>query len=156
NPDRLVAVLKPFWETSGVSLEELDRRGDGWLRETARLFQERARTLAELASSSRFIFEGKIDRVEAAVRSILTSEAKTRVRSLLHEMEALPAFTAAAVEALFRSKANILGLKLVDLAQPFRVALSGKTVSPPIFPIMQLMGRELVRRRVEEALREEG
>ncbi|MGH7410312.1 MAG: glutamate--tRNA ligase [Candidatus Methylomirabilis sp.] len=156
NLDRLVSVLKPFWETSGVSLEELDRRGDLWLQTAARLFQERARTLAELASSSRFIFDGKIDRDEAAVRNILTPEAKARVRPLLHEMQALPAFTAAAMEGLFRTRADALGLKLVDLAQPFRVALSGKTVSPPIVPIMQLMGWELVRRRVEEALREEG
>jgi glutamyl-tRNA synthetase len=47
-------------------------------------------------------------------------------------------------------------LKLVDLAQPFRVALSGKTVSPPIFPIMELMGWDAVRCRVEEALEEKG
>ena len=154
--DRLVVLLRPFWEASGVSREELGRKDDAWLREAARLFQERARTLSELASSSRFVFAGKIERDEAAVHKILTPEAKARVRPLLHEMEALPAFTAAAGEALFRSRANALGLKLVDLAQPFRVALSGKTVSPPIFPIMELMGRELVRRRVEEALREEG
>lgn len=154
--DRLAALLKPFWEASGVSREELARKGDLWLQTAALHFQERARTLAELASSSRFIFEGKIDRDEAAVRSILTPEAKARTRSLLHEMESLPAFTAAAVEALFRSRANALGLKLVDLAQPVRLALSGKTISPPIFPILELMGRELVHRRVDEALRDEG
>lgn len=154
--ERLASLLRSFWEGSGVSREELERKGDLWLQTAALLFQERARTLAELASSSRFIFEGKIDRDEAAVRSILTPEAKARTRSLLHEMESLPAFTAAAMEGLFRARANVLGLKLVDLAQPFRVALSGKTMSPPIFPIMELMGRELVGRRVEEVLREEG
>ncbi|MGH7429446.1 MAG: glutamate--tRNA ligase, partial [Candidatus Methylomirabilaceae bacterium] len=50
--------------------------------------------------------------------------------------------------------AAALGLKLVDLAQPFRVALTGRTVSPPMFPIMALMGKEMVRCRVEEALKE--
>ncbi len=154
--ERLAPLLRPFWEASGVSREELERKGDLWLQTAACLFQERARTLAELASSSRFIFEGKIDRDEAAVRSILTPEAQARVRSLLHEMEALPAFTAASLEALFRSRADALGLKLIDLAQPFRVAVSGKTVSPPIFPIMELVGWEVVRRRVEEALGEKG
>ena len=53
-------------------------------------------------------------------------------------------------------RAEALGLKLVDLAQPFRVGLSGKSVSPPIFPIMELMGWDAARRRVEEVLEEEG
>ncbi len=156
SPGRLVPLLMPFWEASGMSREEVERKGEAWLRAVARHFQERARTLSELASSSRFVFEGKIERDEAAVRKILTQEAKGRVRALLQEVEMLPSFTAAALESLFRTKAAALGLKLVDLAQPFRVALSGKTVSPPIFPIMELMGWNLVRRRVEEALKEEG
>ncbi|HLC21657.1 MAG TPA: glutamate--tRNA ligase, partial [Candidatus Methylomirabilis sp.] len=132
------------------------RKGEVWLQAVAGLFQERARTLSELASSSRFVFEGKIERDEAAVRNILTQEAKARVAALLQEIETLPSFTAAALESLFRTRAAALGLKLVDLAQPFRVALSGKTVSPPIFPTMELMGWNLVRRRVEEAMKEEG
>jgi glutamyl-tRNA synthetase len=86
---------------------------------------------------------------------VLTVEAKARVRTLSAEIGALPSFTAAALESLFRTKATALGLKLVDLAQPFRLALSGKTVSPPIFPIMELMDWNAVRRRVEEALLEE-
>ncbi|MBI3780069.1 MAG: glutamate--tRNA ligase [candidate division NC10 bacterium] len=155
-PDRLAGLLKPFWEASGVSREGLDRRGDAWLQAVAGLFQERARTLSELASSSQFVFEGKSERDEAAVRKILTQEAKDRVRALLQEIETLPSFTAADLESLFRTRAASLGLKLVDLAQPFRIALSGKTVSPPIFPMMELMGWNLVRRRVEEALKEDG
>jgi glutamyl-tRNA synthetase len=155
-PDRLAALLKPFWEASGMSREGLERRGDAWLQAVAGLFQERARTLSELASSSQFVFEGKIERDEEAVRKILTQEAKDRLRTLLQEIETLPSFTAAALESLFRTRAAALGLKLVDVAQPFRVALSGKTVSPPIFPMMELMGWNLVRRRVEEALKEDG
>ncbi|MBF8261624.1 MAG: gltX [candidate division NC10 bacterium] len=155
-PERLVALIRPFWEASGVSREELGRKDDAWLQEAVRLFQERARTLAELASSSRFVFEGKIERDEAAVRKVLSPQAKARLLALLQDMQALPAFTAASLEGLFRARAETLGLKLVDLAQPFRVALSGKTFSPPIFPIMELMGPDLVRRRVEEALEEGG
>ncbi len=155
-PERLVVLVRPFWEAVGVSREEIDRKSHAWLDEAIRLFQERARTLVELAASSRFIFEGKIERDRAAVAQILTPDARARIRALLQEMEGLPAFTASALESLFRAKAAALGLKLVDLAQPFRVALSGRTVSPPMFPIMALMGRELVRRRVQEALEETG
>jgi glutamyl-tRNA synthetase len=156
DPERLVPLVRPFWEASGVAREELGRKDGAWLQAALRLFQERARTLSELASSSRFVFEGKIERDGGAVRKVLTPEAKARVLPLFREMEALPAFTAASLERLFRARAEALGLKLIDLAQPFRVALSGKTVSPPIFPIMELMGPELVRRRMGEALEEGG
>ncbi len=156
DPHRLTALLRPFWEAAGVSHEELVGRDETWLHQVACLFQERARTLTELASSSRFVFDGKIDRDKAVAQKILSGEAKARIRALLPEIEALPTFTAATLESLFRTRAAALGLKLVDLAQPFRVALSGKTVSPPIFPIMELMGWEAVQRRVEEALEEAG
>lgn len=155
-PDRLTALLKPFWEAAGVSQQELFQRDEAWLQRMACLFQERARTVTELASSSRFVFDGKIERDKAVALKVLSSEAKARIRALLPEIEALPTFTAATLESLFRMRAEALGLKLVDLAQPFRVGLSGKSVSPPIFPIMELMGWEAVRRRVEEALEEEG
>ncbi|NJD68139.1 MAG: glutamate--tRNA ligase, partial [candidate division NC10 bacterium] len=153
---RLTTLLQPFWEAAGVSRDELTTIDAAQLQRVVSLFQERARTLTELASSSRFVFDGKIERDRAAAVKVLTVEAKARVRALLAEIDMLPAYTAGALESLFRARATTLGLKLVDLAQPFRVALSGKTVSPPIFPIMELMGWDAVRRRVEEALEEEG
>ena len=155
-PDRLTALLRPFWEAAGVSQQELFQGDEAWLHRVACLFQERARTVTELASSSRFVFTGKIERDKAVAMKVLSNEAKARIRALLPEIEALPTFTAATLESLFRMRAEALGLKLVDLAQPFRVGLSGKSVSPPIFPIMELMGWEAARRRVEEALEEEG
>lgn len=155
-PDRLTALLRPFWEAAGVSQQELFQGDEAWLHRVACLFQERARTVTELASSSRFVFAGKIERDKAVAMKVLSSEAKARIRALLPEIEALPTFTAATLESLFRMRAEALGLKLVDLAQPFRVGLSGKSVSPPIFPIMELMGWDAARRRVEEALEEEG
>ena len=155
-PDRLTALLRPFWEAAGVSQQELFQGDEAWLHRVAGLFQERARTVTELASSSRFVFDGKIERDKAVAMKVLSSEAKARIRALLPEIEALPTFTAATLESLFRMRAEALGLKLVDLAQPFRVGLSGKSVSPPIFPIMELMGWDAARRRVEEALEEEG
>jgi glutamyl-tRNA synthetase len=155
-PDRLTALLRPFWEAAGVSQQELFQGDEAWLHRVACLFQERARTVTELASSSRFVFTGKIERDKAVAMKVLSNEAKARIRALLPEIEALPTFTAATLESLFRMRAEALGLKLVDLAQPFRVGLSGKSVSPPIFPIMELMGWDAARRRVEEALEEEG
>ena len=64
-PDRLTALLRPLWEAAGVSQQELFQRDEAWLHRVACLFQERARTVTELASSSRFVFDGKIERDKA-------------------------------------------------------------------------------------------
>ena len=61
-------------------------------------------------------------------------------------------FTDEALEKLFRGLSEELGLKLKKIAQPVRVALTGKTVSPGLFEIMRVLGRERVIRRLDRAL----
>lgn len=57
-----------------------------------------------------------------------------------------------ALEANLRSGAADLGLKLGDFLQPLRVAVCGKTVAPPMFQTLEILGREKVLRRIEQAL----
>jgi glutamyl-tRNA synthetase len=53
---------------------------------------------------------------------------------------------------MIRRMAGARGLKLVDYAQPIRVALTGTTVSPPLFPVLALLGREVVLDRLDRVL----
>lgn len=61
-------------------------------------------------------------------------------------------FSHDALEANLRSGATDLGLKLGDFLQPLRVAVCGKTVAPPMFQTLEILGREKVLRRIERAL----
>ena len=56
----------------------------------------------------------------------------------------------AAIEAAFTEVLEGLGLTLAKLAQPLRVALTGKTVSPGIFEVIEVIGRDRVIRRIEK------
>jgi glutamyl-tRNA synthetase len=107
----------------------------------------RSQTLVEAAEASRFLFE-RIAPDEKA-QKLLTPEARALLGALAEEMKMLPVFDGPSIEALFRSFAERKGVKLGGIAQPFRAALTGRAVSPPLFTAAALMGRDEVLKRIE-------
>ncbi|HEV8227288.1 MAG TPA: glutamate--tRNA ligase, partial [Methylomirabilota bacterium] len=65
--------------------------------------------------------------------------------------EAQEAFDTESLEALYRGLAAEMGLKLVDLAQLTRIALTGKTASPPIFQVAAILGKPETIERLRSA-----
>ena len=65
----------------------------------------------------------------------------------LRRLPGLAPWDASTLEGAFRQLASELGVKLVDLAQPVRLGLTGRTASPPIFGVMADLGREETLRR---------
>lgn len=153
-PKRLTDLLIPFWLEGGVRREELDKRPGDWPERVISLFQERAKTLAELAISTRFMFGDRVEYEEGAASGFLNLGVLPRLEELSARLRGLEDFKAAPLEALYRAMAAEKGFKLVDLAQPTRVALTGRTVSPPIFQVMELMGKEKVLQRLEAAIKD--
>jgi len=106
----------------------------------------RVHRLTEIAEAAIFYFDC-LEPDEKA-QKLLTAEALTHLGELKVRLETLPAFTHDAIEGLFRSYAEEKGLKLGGVAQPFRAALSGRAVSPPIFTAAALLGQDEVLRRL--------
>ncbi|MBK8914610.1 MAG: glutamate--tRNA ligase [Phycisphaerales bacterium] len=75
------------------------------------------------------------------------------LEELTERLAALPEWTAAAIDAQVRSFAEARGLKLGDVAQPVRVAVTGTTVSPPLFESLELLGRERSLARIRGTVR---
>ena len=152
-PQQLLRLLQPFWEEAGVRREELSEKDVSWLERVVRLFQERAKTLQELVGSARICFGGAMKPDPQTKAAYLHPEAVGRLRELRLKLEAIPDFTTPTLEAFLRDFAAERGIKLVEIAQPLRVALTGKTVSPPIFEVMEILGRSLCLQRLEAVLR---
>ncbi len=144
DPSRLVDLVTPFWEEAGVPAEQITERDRTWLVEGIRLFQERSKTLRDLALSSRCLFRVAPDRDPEAQATFLDATGRQIVAELARRLATAPDFTAAAVEEVFRGYAAERGVKVVAVAQPVRVILTGKTVSPPLFPLLAHLGRERV------------
>jgi glutamyl-tRNA synthetase len=118
------------------------------LSETARMrltaampvLKDRARTLAELSQSAEFLYtDGPRDLDEGAAK-LLSPEGRAVLAAVLPALEASD-WTAPALEEAARAHAEARGLKLGQVAQPLRAALTGKAVSPPLFAMLALLGR---------------
>ena len=102
--------------------------------------RERAKTLVEMVEQGRFYFEAPSAYDAKATPKLLTGEGARRLGLLIERLEGLPDFTTAAIEHVVRALTEELGLKLVDLAQLARLAVTGRTASPPIFDVLALLG----------------
>ena len=137
-PERLANDLVRFLERRGLPVSG-DRQ---WLSRVAESLKERARTLAEMAEMGSFYFVEPSGYDPQAAAKFFTPDAVSRLKVLIKRLETHEPFEPAELEALFRGLAAELGLELVDLAQLTRIALTGKTVSPPIFQVAAILGKE--------------
>jgi glutamyl-tRNA synthetase len=76
----------------------------------------------------------------------------TVLQSLLTTLEALPAFDPATIEPAVRGAAEANGLKAGAVILAVRVAMTGRTVSPGLFEVMSLLGRERVLTRLRDGI----
>ncbi len=112
----------------------------------------RATTLVDIVEQGRFYFEPPRAYEPQAAGKLLTPAARPRLERLLRRLERLEPWDEATLEGACRQLAGELDVKLVDLAQPIRLALTGRTASPPVFGIMADLGRDETLRRLRAAL----
>src|SRR5262245_11810131 len=148
DPPTLARLATPFLERAGLPVPA----DTGWLGRALSTLKERAKTLVELVEKSRIYFERPTSYEPQAARNFFTPDGAARLRTLVARLEALEEFTLATVEAVYRELTTALGLKLVDLAQLTRLAVTGTTVSPPIFEVIALLGRAETATRLRAAL----
>ena len=110
--------------------------------------KERAKTLIELIQGADFLYTDGVRDLDAAAEKLLAPEARRQLAAALPALEATD-WSGPALEAAARTHAEGSGLKLGQVAQPLRAALTGRASSPPLFEMLALLGREesLIRLR---------
>jgi glutamyl-tRNA synthetase len=103
--------------------------------------KERAKTILELAHVADFLFTNGPRALDTAAEKLLPAEARAVLGRVIPALTATD-WTSAALEEAARTFATAEGLKLGQVAQPLRAALTGKATSPPLFEMMALLGRE--------------
>ncbi|HWE07512.1 MAG TPA: glutamate--tRNA ligase [Rhizomicrobium sp.] len=103
--------------------------------------RERAKTLLELAQAADFLFSDGPRTLDDAAQKNLPAEARVTIGKALPSLEATD-WTGKVLEAAARAFADAEGLKLGQIAQPLRAALTGKASSPPLFEMMEVLGRQ--------------
>ncbi len=111
----------------------------------------RAKTLEELADNALVYVRSRPLPIEPKAKALLDDAACRRLRALSDSFAGLTDWRAGEIEAALRAYAEREGAKLGEIAQPLRAALTGSTVSPGIFEVMEVLGRDETLGRIAEA-----
>src|SRR4051812_5049242 len=145
---RLAALVAPRLEAKlgaspdAVALGRLERGMAG--------LKQRARTLVDLAESAAFYVLPRPLALTDKAAALLDGEGRALLAEVGAVLAAQPDWTAAALEEAVRGFAEARGLKLGKVAQPLRAALTGSTVSPPIFEVAEVLGRDEMLHRLSD------
>ncbi len=145
-----IEELLPFLDNGAYILERLDANMRAKLLTAMPGLKERAKTLRELIEGASFLFADRPIPLDDKAAALLDGQARERLAALLPKLEAASQWQASELEEIVRTYAEAAGAKLGKVAQPLRAALTGKTVSPPVFDVMAVLGREEALARIRE------
>ena len=114
--------------------------------------KKRAKTLSELADNSILYVHSRPILIEEKASRALTSEGSDLLRRVRGYLATAVEWNEHVVENAIRGCAEAAGVKLGQIAQPLRVALTGSTVSPSIFEVMEVLGKEESIGRLDDVL----
>jgi glutamyl-tRNA synthetase len=138
----LVRQRVPGW-TGGADLAaKFEKAGWDKLKAAIPALKERAKILPELVDGASFIIAQRPLLLDEKAAKLLDAEAKATLTAILPALTAVKDFTATAIETVVREHAEATGAKLGKIAQPLRAALTGRAVSPPVFDVMAVLGRD--------------
>ena len=137
---RLVALIYP----------DVDETAKGRLLRGMNGLKQRAKTLIELKESASIYIVSRPVALETKAAEILDKGGREIIRSLLPLLETLSDWNHSAIELSCRTFSESSGQKLGAIAQPLRAAVTGKTVSPGVFEVMEILGKEETLGRLKD------
>jgi len=144
----LARLIAPRLTAAGHTVDEA---GLARLQAGMAGLKPRATTLVDLTARATFYVAARPLTLSEKAARLLDPAALERLACLLPALASLPVWDEAILEQAVRSCAEALGIKLGEIAQPLRAALTGSDASPGIFEVMVVLGREEVLGRIEDA-----
>ena len=114
--------------------------------------KERAKTLVELTDSTAYLFADRPLPIEPKAEQILSDGGRETIAAILPALAAAAEWTADGLEMVVREYAEANGLKLGKAAQPLRAALTGRTTSPGVFDVLDVLGRDEALARLRDQM----
>lgn len=145
-----IGTLLPFLPNGPAIQARLDATAWKPLAIALPGLKERAKTLVELIDNAAFLFAARPLPLDDKAAKVLDADARRQLGLLIPGLEKVKPFEAGALEAEVRRFAEATGAKLGKIAQPLRAALTGRTVSPPVFDVMHALGIEETLSRLRD------
>ncbi|WP_297212250.1 MULTISPECIES: glutamate--tRNA ligase [Thermodesulfovibrio] len=149
--EKLLELVKPFLIKEGY-LKEGETLDNDWACRAIKSLKERCRTLKELAHAMRYYILDYVEIEPKARDKYINSETIPILKEVTEKLAALEEFTQERIEKIFMDMVNEKGLKLGQVAQPVRVVMTGSTVSPGIYEVLEIVGKEKTLKRLRRVI----
>ncbi len=145
-PARLMEEMKTLWPAG------IDTSDAVFTQKVIADLQPRVKTLVELADAANFYFTDRLQYDEEAAKKFLVPEVVVHLKTMAAGIPAVTNYSKEGLEEFLKAFIEKQGIKFKAIAQPLRVALTGKTVSPGIDEVMATLGPDRVLQRINDAL----
>ncbi|MBW2206604.1 MAG: glutamate--tRNA ligase [Deltaproteobacteria bacterium] len=146
NSDLIESVV-PLLEGLGCSNLETEK-----VAQAVETLKMRSRTLVEMAEGALFYFQDEFSYEEKGDRKFLKPNILEHLQDIRERLKSAEDFSIKGLEDVFRVFLEEQQVKLGKIAQPIRVALTGRTASPGLFEVMEILGKEKVLARLDKAV----
>lgn len=147
-PGELIKYLAPFLKQKGYITHKRT-----FIENAIKTLTARSKTLTDMADDAGFYFTDSISYDEKAANKFFKPTSLEPLVFLAEQLEALDEFNETDLENAFKAVMDKTGLKLGKIAQPVRLALTGRTASPGIFEIIEIIGKDRVLSRLKDAIK---
>ena len=145
----LAAIAPKLTEAAARPLADADRQR---LERAMPSLKERAKTILDLAESAAFYVMPRPLTLDPAATRLMDDKGQKSLSDLSLILAAVQDWRQDILEGVVRSYADANGLKLGQIAQPLRAALTGRAVSPPLFEVLEILGREESLGRIHDVV----
>ena len=143
----LANLVKPFLTEIGLNIED-----QKYIEKVMNVMKERGRTLKEIAEKSTYFLTEDYPKDEKAYSKWINEESIERVKTFREKLSALTDINEEGISSIFHELMERSGLKMVKIAQPIRVALTGSTASPGIYELIEILGKEKTIERLDRLI----
>ncbi len=150
-PDHVARLLIPFLEQAGLE-KEARAVSPEWLAKLVVMVRERTKTLVDMVMWVTPYFGQDAAMDEDAAKKFLAPAVAPALAKLVARFEAEPTFHKEQWETIFKQIVEEQGMTMGQLAQPVRVALTGRTASPGLFEVMDVLGRDRTLARLKKGV----
>jgi glutamyl-tRNA synthetase len=152
--NRLVDLIRPFLIEHGLTTNLwINSRWD-WMLKFVRLMKERCHLLTDFAEQGAYFFVDQFSYDPKGVEKHFTVPgAKDYLEKWINVMDGIEKFTASNIELKLRELSDQMEIKPAELIHPIRLALSGVTGGPPLFEMMELLGKDQCLKRLNKSLK---
>jgi glutamyl-tRNA synthetase len=147
--ERLAALVLDLLKKDGIVKSDPDTE---WFKKLVKILTERSHTLVEMKAGAIPFLADTITMDEKARTKHLTPDAAPLLSELAGRLKPVDPFTHDEIEKVFHALVAEKAIKLGKLAQPVRVALTGGTVSPGIYDVIEVMGKDRTLKRIDAAV----